>query len=54
MCLTQRKEEEELAKKRAEDKAARDYALLDVVDHDDEDAISEQPKTVQEMMDDFM
>ena len=50
----QRKEEEELAKKRAEDKAARDYALLDVVDHDDEDAISEQPKTVQEMMDDFM
>ncbi|PAV16863.1 cytoplasmic [Pyrrhoderma noxium] len=26
----QRKEEEELAKKRAEDKAARDYALLDV------------------------
>ena len=46
-----RKEEEELAKQRAEDKAARDYALLDAVDPDEE---PEQQKSVQEMMDDFM
>ena len=50
--MIQRKEEEELAKQRAADKAARDYALLDQVDDEDEEA--SRPKTVQEMMDDFM
>ena len=50
--LIQRKEAEELAKQRAAEKAARDYALLDAVDPEDEEQT--KPKTVQEMMDDFM
>ncbi|EJC98373.1 cytoplasmic protein [Fomitiporia mediterranea MF3/22] len=52
-AATKRKEAEELAKQRAAEKAARDYALLDVVDPEDGEATNE-PKSVQEMMDDFM
>ncbi|KLO05366.1 cytoplasmic protein [Schizopora paradoxa] len=48
-ALKQRKEEEELAKKYSDEKAARDYSLLDV-DPNDEEA----RRNAQEMMDDFM
>ena len=54
LALLQRKAEEELAAQWAADKAARDYALLDQVDDEDEDGEASRPKTVQEMMDDFM
>ncbi|KAL5501889.1 hypothetical protein ACEPAH_9150 [Sanghuangporus vaninii] len=52
LAAIKRKEAEELAKQRAAEKAARDYALLDVVDPEDEEAT--KPKSVQEMLDDFM
>ena len=53
----QRKEEEEIARQRAADKASRDYALLDVVDDEDielDENGEPKQKSVQEMMDDFM
>ena len=49
--LFQRKEDEELARKREEEKKARDYALLDQVDEEEQ---TPQYNSVQEMMDDFM
>ena len=52
--MLQRKAEEELAAQWAADKAVRDYALLDQVDDEDKDGEASRPKTVQEMMDDFM
>ncbi|KAI5121335.1 hypothetical protein M0805_000643 [Coniferiporia weirii] len=56
LAIAERKEKEQLAKQRAEEKAARDYALIDqpVDDDDDFENDSGRPKTVQEMMDDFM
>ena len=49
----QRKEAEELAKQRAAEKAARDYALLDQPAEEEDDEEKKQ-QSVQEMMDDFM
>ncbi|KAH8109753.1 cytoplasmic protein [Phellopilus nigrolimitatus] len=52
-----RKEAEELARQRAAEKAARDYALLDQVDDEDEGGEGgpqRKQQSVQEMMDDFM